>query len=158
MQRRLTVKQKRFVQEYLLDLNATAAALRAGYRHGDVGRQLLTKNHVLHAVSAAQQSRAERCQLSADLVLRRLDRESRRGGPGASHAARVQALKLLGQHLGMFVQRHAVEQSGPGGGDIAVSVTHDLATDLAPYADVLRQLCTDPGGGAVPPSRLLPDT
>ncbi len=33
MAKKLTEKQKRFVEEYLIDLNATQAAIRAGYRH-----------------------------------------------------------------------------------------------------------------------------
>lgn len=113
-ERRLTPKQQRFVQEYILDLNATAAALRAGYKSGDVGRQLLTKTHVRAAIAEAKKCRAERCELSADAILRRLDRESRRRGRGSSHSARVQALKLLGQHLGLFPKR--LEVTGADGG------------------------------------------
>ncbi|SUV40803.1 Terminase small subunit [Avibacterium paragallinarum] len=46
--RGLTDKQKRFVEEYLIDLNATQAAIRAGYsknRASELGYQLLQKNY-----------------------------------------------------------------------------------------------------------------
>ncbi len=49
----LTAKQHRFVEEYQIDSNATQAAIRAGYKHPDNGRQLLTKTHVAEAVDLA---------------------------------------------------------------------------------------------------------
>jgi phage terminase small subunit len=68
----LTEKQKRFVAEYLIDLNATAAARRAGYRgsHVDsVACHLLSKKQVVAAVRAAQAERSRRLQIDADAVL-----------------------------------------------------------------------------------------
>lgn len=72
--RKLTPKQETFVREYLVDLNATAAAVRAGYASGDIGRQLLTKTHVQEAIAEAQKARAERTQVTADRVLLELAR------------------------------------------------------------------------------------
>ena len=43
---KLTPKQERFCEEYLVDLNATQAAIRAGYKNSDIGRRLVTKSHV----------------------------------------------------------------------------------------------------------------
>lgn len=60
--RGLTDKQKRFVEEYLIDLNATQAAIRAGYsknRASELGYQLLQKTTVQQAIEAAQNKRAE---------------------------------------------------------------------------------------------------
>jgi phage terminase small subunit len=160
--RKPTPKQERFVAEYLLDLNAAAAYRRAGYAVSSDkaaaahGARMVANGSIAAAIARAMNKRAAKAELSAAVVLRRLDRESRRRGEGASHAARVQALKLLGLHLGMFPKVGRVEHSGPGGGEIPVAVSHDLhdiATDLAPYADVIRQFCTDPGGGTVPPHR-----
>ena len=69
---KLTEKQQRFVEEFLLDLNASQAAIRAGYKHPDIGRQLLTKPHVRDAIEAAKADRAERTEINADWVLQRL--------------------------------------------------------------------------------------
>lgn len=72
---KLTDKQARFVDEYLVDLNATQAAIRAGYSEKTaqwIGPQLLTKTHVLEAVQVAQQSRSKRVLIDADYVLARL--------------------------------------------------------------------------------------
>ncbi|ESO55770.1 hypothetical protein SEEN6907_09768, partial [Salmonella enterica subsp. enterica serovar Newport str. VA_R100506907] len=50
----LTPQQKRFVAEYLIDQNATAAAERAGYSDASYGRQLLTVPHVAQAIAQQQ--------------------------------------------------------------------------------------------------------
>lgn len=68
----LTAKQKAFVQEYLVDLNATAAAKRAGYKDPNFGRQLLTKTNVSSAIQKAMQSREQRTEITQDMVVREL--------------------------------------------------------------------------------------
>lgn len=68
----LTPKQKVFVQEYLIDLNATAAAKRAGYKDPNIGRQLITKNNVSAAIQGAMQSRQQRTEITQDMVIMEL--------------------------------------------------------------------------------------
>jgi len=68
-------KQTRFVEEYLIDLNATQAAIRAGYsknRAGEIGWQLLQKTTIQEAISAAQARRSERTEITQDMVLAEL--------------------------------------------------------------------------------------
>lgn len=72
---KLTAKQQRFVDEYLIDLNATQAAIRAGYssRRADaIGYENLRKPEITDAISERQKVRIERTQVDADYVLRRL--------------------------------------------------------------------------------------
>jgi phage terminase small subunit len=72
---KLTPKQKRFVEEYLVDLNATKAAIRAGYsekRASEIGYQLLQKTTVSEAIREAMQARSERTEITQDMVLRQL--------------------------------------------------------------------------------------
>lgn len=74
----LTPKQRRFVDEYLVDLNATAAARRAGYSAKTAeqqGPRLLVNVGVSSAIAAAQQERSERTRIDADWVLRTLAAE-----------------------------------------------------------------------------------
>lgn len=69
----LTPKQKRFVEEYLVDLNATAAAKRAGYSEKTACEQaarLLANVKVQTAVQEAKQARQERTEITQDMVLR----------------------------------------------------------------------------------------
>ena len=71
----LTAKQERFVAEYLIDLNATQAAIRAGYSKKtarSVGYENLTKPDIQAAVSEAQAKRSERTEITQDRVLAEL--------------------------------------------------------------------------------------
>jgi phage terminase small subunit len=73
----LTAKQQRFVAEYLVDLNATRAAMRAGYSARtarSIGAENLTKVEIADAVSAAQRERQRCTEAEADRVLRELAR------------------------------------------------------------------------------------
>lgn len=72
--RDLTDKQRRFVEEYLVDLNATASAGRAGYSDPNYGRQLITKPNVAAAIAELQDKRSERTEITADRVLEELAR------------------------------------------------------------------------------------
>ncbi len=73
--RPMTPRQGRFVEEYLIDLNATQAARRAGYSErwaGDRGWKLLRDPEVAAAIEKAQAARAERTRVSADKVVKEL--------------------------------------------------------------------------------------
>lgn len=69
-----TAKQKTFVQEYLVDLNATQAAIRAGYKEKTaraIGAENLTKPNIQKAISEAQVKREQRTEITQDMVLER---------------------------------------------------------------------------------------
>lgn len=75
----LTPKQQRFVDEYLIDLNGTQAAIRAGYSQKtaeQISYQLLQKTSVAEAIAARQAQRAARTEIDADWVLQRLALEA----------------------------------------------------------------------------------
>ena len=68
----MTKKQKRFIEEYLIDLNATQAAIRAGYSPDtaeQIGYQLLQKTSVSVEVSKAMAERSKRTGISQDRIL-----------------------------------------------------------------------------------------
>lgn len=72
---KLTAKQARFVEEYLLDLNATQAAIRAGYSERmahSIGWENLQKPAIAEAIAAAQAARASRTEVTQDRVLAEL--------------------------------------------------------------------------------------
>ncbi len=75
----LTPKQQLFVSEYLLDLNATQAAIRAGYSKKtamQIGEQNLRKLEISEAIDQAKAERLERNKVEADWVLNRLVAEA----------------------------------------------------------------------------------
>jgi len=72
MGRPLTARQQAFVREYLIDLNASQAAIRAGYSAktaGATGFENLQKPEIAAAIAKAQQNRAERTEITQDRVL-----------------------------------------------------------------------------------------
>jgi phage terminase small subunit len=73
--RQLTHKQKTFVDEYLVDLNATQAAIRAGYKENRayaMGHENLKKPEIAEAIQEAMSARSERTEITSDLVLKEL--------------------------------------------------------------------------------------
>lgn len=76
-EKKLTPKQERFVEEYLIDLNATQAAIRAGYSvrtARSIGEENLTKPDISSAIQAAKAARTERTHITQDRVLQELAR------------------------------------------------------------------------------------
>jgi phage terminase small subunit len=70
--KKLTAKQRAFVNEYIVDLHATNAALRAGYSSDSaysIGSENLTKPEIADAIQEALDLRSERTRITADRVL-----------------------------------------------------------------------------------------
>lgn len=126
MTAKLTPKQARFVEEYLIDLNATQAAIRAGYSKKtaeQLGFQLLNKTSVSSAIADAQAERAQRTLVTQDMVIEGLLAEAKAQGEGTSHSARVSAWAHLGKHLGMFTDK--VDHTSSDGSMTPVIVTFE---------------------------------
>lgn len=69
---KLNAKQQRFVEEYLIDLNATQAAIRAGYSVNsarDIGCENLTKPNIQEAIAKAMAERSKRTGINQDRVV-----------------------------------------------------------------------------------------
>lgn len=72
---KLNPKQQAFVQEYLIDLNATQAAIRAGYAERTAysqGQRLLKHVEIQAAIQKAQLAREKRTEVTADQVIKQL--------------------------------------------------------------------------------------
>lgn len=77
--RGLTGRQRLFVDSYLIDLNATKAAIKAGYAPNNARKyahQLMQMPHIEKAIADAFAARSERVQIDADWVLQRLSQEA----------------------------------------------------------------------------------
>ena len=103
----ITQKQEHFVAEYLIDLNATQAAIRAGYSKKTAksqGQRLLTNVDIAAAVARAQGDRTERTNITQDYVLESIFEAMERCKKADSfNAAGVfKGAEILGKHLGMF--------------------------------------------------------
>lgn len=138
----LPAKQAAFVQEYLIDLNQTQAAIRAGYSERTAAEQavrLRKRPEIAAAIEAGQEARAERTEVTQDWVVQNLvqvverslqrapvlnmrgeqveDEEGRHVWRYDSTGAN-KALELLGKHVGMFSDKMKVEHSGVDGGPL----------------------------------------
>ena len=141
----VTGKMMRFAQEYVIDRNATQAAIRAGYSERSAyaqGTALLKKHEVLQEIDRLTQELSENAKLTAEQIVADLIEVKERCMQRAPVMVRagkemVQAvddegrnvwqfdakganksLELLGKHLGMFVERR--ELTGKNGGPLQV--------------------------------------
>jgi len=131
MPAKLTPKQKKFIDEYLIDLNATQAAIRAGYSQKtafSIGVENLSKPLIQEELQKAMKRQQERTQITADMVLKELkkialDDAADYQDSRLKYTNKIKALELLGKHLGMFSEKQAVEL--PEGGVILIPAVRD---------------------------------
>ena len=132
----MTDKQNVFVQEYLKDLNATQAAIRAGYSAHtaySIGQRLLRNVEISNAINSAMSERSERAKLTADYVLQNLHEIAQRcmqkspvmvkGEQAIDDEGRhlwtfdaknaLRALELIGKHMGMFSDKNREQEQTP---------------------------------------------
>lgn len=122
----LTPKQQRFVEEYLIDMNATQAAIRAGYSEKGAhvrGAELLSNRKVADYVAEARANLSKRVEVTQEEVIEGLRQNIRRASEaeavtdkdgnqiGIVYQGNVvnKGLELLGKHLGMFTDKVQVE-------------------------------------------------
>ncbi len=106
--KRLTAKRERFCREYLIDLNATAAAKRAGYTERSAhvtGCRLLKNDKVAARIAALQAEAADRNEVTHDEVLAMLRQAYREAQRANQFGPSVRAAELLGKQRGMFRER-----------------------------------------------------
>ena len=101
----LTPKQAAFVREYLIDRNATQAAIRSGYSKKTahvIGTENLGKPAIAEKVRLASKAVAEKTETDSEWVRRRLKEEADDFSEFASHSARIKAIELIGKINGVF--------------------------------------------------------
>ena len=115
----LSAKRQRFVDEYLIDLNGTQAAIRAGYSPKTARQQadqLLSKLDVKEAVEAGIKARAAQSQVTQEYVVKKLHRLAELSSDPSTDKYNPQAanksLELLGKHLGMFSDKVEAQIDG----------------------------------------------
>lgn len=112
--RELTAKQQRFVEEYLVDSNATQAAIRAGYSEkcAEVqGCRLLRYAQVATALRAAKRKISERIQYTIEDHMRELEElhDMAKECKSTMNSA-VKAVELKGKVIGAYTEK--IEHSG----------------------------------------------
>ncbi len=136
--KKLTPKQLKFCQNYLIDQNATQAAIKAGYKEKtaqQAGSRLLSKVVVKEFLSKKAEKIAGKADLTAERVLRHLEEVREKcmepepvlinGDPTSEYKFNSQgalkALELQGKYLKMFTDKHEI--TGPKGGPLETNFT-----------------------------------
>lgn len=131
LKRSLTVRQRHFAEEYVVDFNQTAAAIRAGYSPSYADRQahILTRHEGVAAYIdyLSQSKEAKITAIDPDYVIAQvtqiISKENTKDGD------KLRALELLARHLGMFIDR--TEITGKDGGAIQTEEVRQEANDFA---------------------------
>lgn len=118
----LNAKQNRFVEEYPVDLNATQAAIRAGYSKKtaySIGQRLLKDVEIQEAIQKAMKDGSERTGITQDKVVEELGKVAFAEAHDYTDADlkygnKLKALELLGKHLGMFEKRDSYDVEDVG--------------------------------------------
>ena len=115
----LTLKQEQFCREYIVDLNGTQAAIRAGYSEKTANEQaarLLTNVSVKEYVQSLMDKRSARVDITADYVLNGIRDTIEAAKKTDDHSPALKGYELLGKHLKLFTEKHEV--TGKDGGAI----------------------------------------
>ena len=124
---KLTPKQQRFVDEYLVDLNATQAAKRAGYSEKTAaitGFENLQKPNIQAALQDGLEKRQKRTLITQDQIITEIREIAQEARDAQQFSAALKGYELLGKHQKMWTDR--VENSG------TVNVTVNTGVPRAP--------------------------
>ena len=117
----LTPKQQAFISEYMVDLNATQAAIRAGYSPATarmIGYENLTKPYIAKIIEKAMNERTASNGITADYVLNGIKAIAEREGVRENDT--LKAFELLGKHLKLFTEK--LEIGNPDGKPFEVNI------------------------------------
>ena len=126
----LTPKQEMFIKEYLVDLNATQAAIRAGYSKKTarfIGEENLTKPNIQKSISEAMQVRSDEVKITSNDVLKYLLEIYHEAREKEDLKSATRSLELVGKHLGMFKDK--MELTGTIGLPLQVAVDLRVMSD-----------------------------
>lgn len=100
--KKLNPKQKRFCEEYVIDLNATQSAIRAGYSKktaGVSGWEILKKPYISEYIAKLRQDMQDRTKITADNVLNRVNDLATES---EDDNTKLRANDMLMKHLGLY--------------------------------------------------------
>ncbi len=133
---RISGKMLRFVEEYMVDCNASQAVIRAGYKTNSpnrIGVELMRHPLVKKEINERLDKRKERMELTSDYIIGRLitlaENATREGD-------QLRALELLGKTMALFKERQEI--SGPDGE--AIKHEQKVREDVADFTRAIAKL------------------
>jgi hypothetical protein len=147
---RLNALEKLYVRTYLSTLSHPKAyeSVRPGLVNYRDNNPYSSKENIRFHISLKLQEQAEALCLTPEVILTQLYKEATREGNGSNHAARIQALQILGKHLGMFVEKkadvsHTIQIINYGPGEIEVKEQVESIEDNSEEAIPLNIIIED---------------
>lgn len=142
---RLNALEKLYVRTYLSTLSHPKAheAVSPGLTKYKTDNPYSSRENVKFHISLKLQEKAEALSLNPEVILTQLYKEATREGAGSNHTARIQALQILGKHLGMFVEKkedtqHVINIINYGSQDIK-----EIEIIKEPVEDKVQELSID---------------
>lgn len=142
----LTIRQRHFAEEYVVDFNAAAAARRAGYsdNYSDrMGHILLRHKGVAAYIDYLNKSKeAKIVSVTPDVLIQRLVEIMER--PGIRTTDELRAVEMLMKHLGMFIDRQEI--TGKDGGPLEIERRQKIQEEADAFTrqlEILRKRATD---------------
>lgn len=135
----LSDRQRIFCEEYLKDLNATQAVIRAGYKGKNakqVAFQMMENKAIRIAIDGLRAERSRNTDVTKDFVLRGIQKAIRLAEESGNLNALLRGHELLARHLGMFIER--TEISGPDGE--AIKTEQKIKEDVADFTSAIARL------------------
>lgn len=109
---KLTAKQQMFCKEYLIDLNATQAAIRAGYSEKTarvIGGENLLKPAISDEIQRLMAIRSKKTGITAEWVLEGIENLTNRLVDSEDPKAAYKGFELAGKHLALFTEKVELE-------------------------------------------------
>lgn len=116
MATKLTEKQKAFINEYVIDKNATQAAIRAGYSERTaqaIGSENLTKPLIAAAIEEKLDKAAKKSEITARWVIDQMKDAIEGAKKNNQHSAQIKGIELLAKHIDFFERDNESARSKP---------------------------------------------
>ncbi len=117
----LTEKQKLFCKEYMVDLNATQAAIRAGYSENsakEIGCENLTKPNIQEYLEKQMAKRSAKTEITAEYVLETIKETMEKAVNASDLPNTYKGAELLGKHLKLFTDK--IDLGGQAGNPVEI--------------------------------------
>ena len=137
---KLTAQQEQFCLEFIKDLNAVRAAIRAGYgeQHAKKNAWTIIRNPaVASRISDLKADQTKRTKIEADDILRRLVRIAEKTEQEGDYQAAIRSLELLGKHQAMWTDKNLTEMEVKN-----AFATGNSEEDIARDVDRLKKIAT----------------
>ena len=121
---KLTPKQQRFIEEYMVDLNATQACIRAGYSKktaGTIGEQNLRKLAIKSEIERLRGEQSKKLEITKDGLLRDL-MEIKESSKNNFPPSAIKAIEVIGKWLGMDKPEEAKDTDTDNITDIIINI------------------------------------